>query len=459
MERLYNGVFRVDWPCMANVRRIDQGALPMVLDMNRTGVLVDPDHFRRLGAELGEKARLVEADIARMVGRPVNPNSGDQVAALLFGDLKLEPPHGGKLTKTGARMSVDDDVLSSLLAHHPVVEKIVRGRELTKIKGTYCDAFPLHVCPDGRIRTTFKMYTARTGRLASENPNLQNVGVRTEEGRQVRAGFIARPGCVLSSHDLSQIEMVWAAELSQDPVMMEVYAQGQDLHVRTACALFGLDYDRISGLWRRYKKDELTGRELEEMREFEIYKRLPAKTLGFAILYGVTAQSLQVQILVAGGPLLTVEECDDYIRRWFELFEGVRVWLELQYSRVRRYGMNWTAFGRPRVIPEIHSALQGVRNKALRQAGNHPDQGSAGDHLKLAMAEIQDGPVTYFRSYPGVVCDPVLQIHDELIFELSREIVDDFNPWVATIMQTAVRPMGVRVKSSCMTAPDWGSLK
>jgi DNA polymerase-1 len=302
------------------------------------------------------------------------------------------------------------------------------------------------------------MYATRTGRLASENPNLQNIPMRSEDGRQIRAGFMASPGCVLSSLDLSQIEMVWAAELSQDHIMMEVYAAGQDLHVRTACALFRLDYERVAPLWARYKKGELTGDTLAEMRDFETNKRLSAKTLGFAVLYGVTPRGLGPQILAAGGPLFTEDECADYIRLWFALFSGVRDWLELQYSRVRRYGMNWTAFGRPRIIPEIHSTLQGVRNAALRQAGNHPDQGTAGDHLKLAMAEIMDGPVEYYRGL-GVPCDPLLQVHDELIFDLDPAIAEEFNSWAGDIMCNAVRPMAVRVKYSAAVADNWGGLK
>lgn len=461
LERLYNGAFRIDRPCPANVRRIDMGALPMVLEMNRRGMMVDVGHFRRLGERFEAGYEELVGRIESLAGWRCNPSSGDQVARLLFDELKLQVPGGGRMTKSQSRLSTDDETLSSLLAQHEVVGLICKARELRKLKGTYCDPIPSFVGPDGRVRTTLKMYTARTGRLSSEEPNLQNIPVRSEEGRLIRAGFVAAPGRVLVSHDLSQIEMVWAAELSGDGIMREVYERGEDLHTRTACALFRLDYEATRPLWAKYKKGELEKgtREWESMRSFEMDKRLPAKTLGFAILYGVTPQGLQTQILAAGGPLFAVEECESYIARWFDLFGGVREWMELQYSRVRRYGMTWTALGRPRLIPEIRSALEGVRNKALRQAGNHPIQGTAGDHLKLAMAEILDGPVAYFRSYSGVVCDPLLQIHDELIFELTPDIVDDFNLWVSEIMRRAVRPMSVAVGSSCSTADNWGGLK
>lgn len=460
MIRLYNGVFRIDRPFLANARRIDQGMLPMVLEMNRTGIKASPSHFRRLGEEFAARYDDTCSQIATLAGRPVNPISGDQVAALLFDELKLEPPAGGRMTESQSRLSTGDEILCAMLDQHPVVRLITDARELDKLKGTYCDPIPGFISPtDGRVRTTFKIYTARTGRLSSEEPNLQNIPVRGEDGRKIRAGFIADTGKILVSHDLSQIEMVWAAELSRDRVMMEVYSLGQDLHVRTACALFRLDYDHIAPLWKQYKKGELTGPLYEEMRDFELNKRLPAKTLGFAVLYGVTPKGLRLQILAAGGPSLTEEECAEYIRRWFDLFSGVYDWMQTQYARARRYGMTWTALGRPRNILEVYSALGGVRNQGLRQAGNTPVQGTAGDHLKLAMAEIWDGPVQYFRSFPGVTCDPLLQVHDELIFELSPEIVDDFNQWTSYIMCTAVRPMEVTVKSSAVAADNWGDLK
>jgi DNA polymerase-1 len=352
---------------------------------------------------------------------------------------------------------MDDDVLSALLAAHPVVRLMSDYREVSKLRSTYTGPLPGYAGSDGRVRTTLKMNVARTGRLASEKPNLQNVSVRTEDGRQVRAGFISRPGCVLVSHDLSQIEMVWAAELSQDSLMCEVFHKGQDIHVRTACGLFRLDYDRIAGLWKQYKAGTLQGAEHSEMRDFEINRRLPSKTLGFAVLYGVTPAGLQMQILAAGGPYWTIEECEGFIQRWFDLFGGVADWLERQHARARRYGMVWTAFGRVRQIPEAGSALQGIVSAGLRMAGNMPDQGSAGDHLKLAMAELCM-LVDYYRSLPGVVCEPLLQIHDELVFEVSREIADEFNPQVAHVMAHAV-PMSMPVKSSYSVSGNWGGLK
>ena len=244
MTRLYNGVIRIDAPCPANVLRIDLGAMPMVMEMNRHGILISPARFAALDRDLSYKEAANLADIESLIGQPVNPNSGDQVSKLLFSELALESPLGPKMTRKRTRPSCDDDILASLLTAHPVVPLIRAGRELTKLRGTYTQKLPLMAWPDGRIRTTFRLTVARTGRMASENPNLQNIGSATEDGRRVRGCFIAPTGCVLGAIDLAQIELVWGAELSGDPVMTEALDLGQDLHVKTACAMFRLDTPR-----------------------------------------------------------------------------------------------------------------------------------------------------------------------------------------------------------------------
>lgn len=459
MTRLHNGVIRVDAPCPANVLRIDQGAMPLVMEMHQRGILISPARFTALDADLALKEAANLAAIESLIGYPVNPSSGDQVSKLLFSELALESPLGPRMTKKRTRPACDDDILASLLTAHPVVPLIRAGRELTKLRGTYTKKLPLMAWPDGRIRTTLRMNVARTGRLSSEDPNLQNIPVATEDGCRIRSCFVSRPGCVLGAIDLSQIEMVWAAELSGDPTMREVYTLGQDLHVRTACALFQLDHAHIAPLWKQYKSNELAGAELAEMRDFEINKRLPSKTLGFAVLYGVTPQGLQAQILAAGGPLLTLDECESYIRAWYDTFNGVRSWMGLQHSRVQRYGMNWTAFGRHRLISEAMSAVPRVRAGGLRQAGNHPIQGSSGDQLKIGMAAIMP-LVRYYRAFgPAIVCNPLLQVHDELLFELTPDIAPDFLEDCRTILCGCVRPMAVPVRASVAIADDWAGLK
>lgn len=459
MTRLYNGVVRVDAPCPLNVLRVDLGAMPMVEEMNRTGILIDKAKFAALDLELAGKELAAQDAIETMVGWRCNPNSGDQVARLVFGELGLESPLGLKMTRLRRRPAVDDDILASLLAAHPVVPLIRAGRELSKLRGTYTQKLPLMAWPDGRIRTTIRMNVARTGRMASEEPNLQQTPIMTEEGRRIRSCFVAPPGRVLGAIDLSQIEMVWAAELSGDTVMAEVFRLKQDLHVRTACPLFKLDYARILALWTHYKADELEGAALAEMRDFEMTKRLAAKHLGFGVLFGITPEGLQAGILAAGGPLFTPAECASYILGWFDFFAGVRDWTRVQYSRAQRWGMVWTAFGRWRLVGEAMSAVPRVRSTGLRQAQATPIQGSAGDHLKLSMAEIIPLVHYYRHMFPNCTCLPILQIHDELLFELSPDIATDFLEEARSIMVNAVRPMSVPVRASISVAGDWGGLK
>jgi len=295
--------------------------------------------------------------------------------------------------------------------------------------------------------------------MASEDPNLQNVSVSTEDGRRVRGCFVAPPGHVLGAIDMSQIEMVWACELSGDSTMLEVFNLNQDLHVRTACSLFRLDYNRVAALWSRYKAGELGGMALAEMRDFEMSKRLAAKHLGFGVLFGISPEGLQAGILAAGGPLFTPVECLSYILGWFDLFAGVRDWTQTQYARAQRYGMVWTAFGRWRLVSEAMSAVPRVRSAGLRQAQATPIQGSAGDHLKLGMAAIMPPVYYYRRMFPNCVCLPLLQIHDELVFELSPDIAQDFLEEARSILVSAVRPMTVPVRASIGVADDWAGLK
>jgi len=452
-------VVRVDAPCPANVLRIDLGAMPFVLEMHRNGILIDKSRFAALDLALADKELATQDAIEAMIGWRVNPSSGDQVARLLFGELELESPLGPKMTRLRRRPAVDDDILSSLLAAHPVVPLIQEGRSLTKLRGTYTQKLPLMAWPDGRIRTTLRMNVARTGRMASEDPNLQNIPIMSEDGARIRGCFVASPGHVLGAIDLSQIEMVWACELSGDPIMAEVFHLKQDLHVRTACSLFRLDYDRILRLWTRHKAGELAGAELAEMRDFEMGKRLAAKHLGFGVLFGISPEGLQAGILAAGGPLFTPVECATYILGWFDIFAGVRDWTRLQYSRAQRWGMVWTAFGRWRLVGEAMSAVPRVRSTGLRQAQATPIQGSAGDHLKLGMAEIMPLVYYYRHTFPNCACLPVLAIHDELLFELSPDIAQDFLEEARSILVGAVRPMSVPVRASIAMADEWGGLK
>ena len=456
MIRLSNGCrFPMPRPSLVNVRRLDMACLPWILQANRNGILIDPAHFSKLDAEMAIDQTRIGSEINSAVGHPLNPESGDQVAHLLFDELGLS--HAGmRKTPTGDRFSTEADVLSGLRGQHPLVDMILDHRELSKLRSTYTIPLPRQAGPDGRVRTTFKATTARTGRLASESPNLQNIPVRGDWGLKIRSGFVARPGCVLVSSDLSQIEMRMAAHESHDPNLCKVFWDGLDIHTFTAINIFHLVAEEILGLIAAEVAGTLTPLQAKALKEFKFKYRLPAKTLGFATLYGVTGKGLQLQILEAGGPLLSVEDCDYYIERWFAVYSMVRAWMEVQYGHGRRYGMTWDQFGRHRFVPEVKSVIGRVIGDGLRQAGNHPIQGGAQGIIKVAMFE-QLALMEYFRSFHEV-CDPLLQIHDETIFECGRAIADDFAGMSQAVMSTCV-PLDVPVLASGDVAENWGALK
>ena len=260
---------------------------------------------------------------------------------------------------------------------------------------------------------------------------------------------------ILAAIDLSQIEMVWAAHLSRDPIMMDIFNRGEDIHTRTALATFRLPAS--AACCRGLDPCPRGGGDKCGWPHFKSRYRLPAKTLGFGVLYGVTPAGLILQIAAAGGPRWEIPESEDFIRQWFGVYEGIHRWMELQHARARRYGMVWDAFGRIRRIPEVYSVHRGVVNAGLRQAGNQPVQASAQGTIKLAMAEVV-GLIQEYQACPGVICWPLLQIHDELLFELSTDIAEDFTQRAHGIMVN-VCPLNIPVRAGMDIGDRWGDLK
>lgn len=457
-------VQEVDGPCPTQVRRIDLGCLPMLDQMHTHGIQVDKGHFKRLEGKLDIRLGDIERDICTLVDDEYpgfNPGSPDQVAELVFDRLKLKLPGRERRLKSG-RNTTDDETLTSLIPQHPVVKLVLDHREISKLLTTYVRPMPLMVDEDGRLRTIFKPTRARTGRLASgdrsqKKPNLQNIPTRGDWGAEVRNGFVAPKGRVLVSLDLSQIEMRLAAHLSGDRAMCEVFILGLDIHTQTAIAMFRLVPTDILPLLQADVENRLTPDQAAALKYFKHQYRLPAKTLGFGVLYGVSPIGLQKQVLAAGGPLLSDAECEDYITRWFAAYPLIKRWMALQYQRMRRYGMVWTMFGRVRLIPEAKSSIPAVVSAGDREAGNHGVQGSAADMIKIDMAEI-DPICNYFNSYEDEACLPLLQVHDELIFECTRGIAEEFSQWGREVMRTCV-PLIVPVDSSADMAEAWGLLK
>jgi len=458
MVRLPNGCrFPMPRPSVVNVRRLDMGCLPVVEEMNRTGIMVDVRYFQSLDQELAQAEQELGARIDALAGRHINPESGPQVATLLFRDLGLTHP-AMRLTPSGDRYSTDQNVLAALKPRHPLVGMILDHRELRKLRTTYTGPLQRSADSDGRVRTRLKLTATRSGRLASEDPNLQNIPVRGDWGRRIRGGFVSAPGCLLVSCDLSQIEMRVTAHESGDSALRRLFTEGLDIHTQTAIALFGLAGERISGLLALESAGALTAADAAELKEFRFRYRLPAKTLGFAVLYGVTPSGLQLQIMAAGGEPLDLAECEKYIQSWFRAYPKVRDWMELQYGRARRYGLVWDFFGRHRYVPEVRSVHARVRSEGLRQAGNHPVQAGAQAIIKTAMFEQARLMEEFRRRYPREICRPLLQIHDETIFECSRPIAEEFANRSRAIFESAV-PLEVPVLSSATVADNWGELK
>ena len=470
-QRLYNGVRVLDHPCLPNVRRLDNGALPMIWEYHKHGIHLDKAHFTSLSAKLAAKAVDLAREIESLAGKPLNHNSGDQVAELVFGTLglKVRRADGPKMTSTGKRQMVDDEVLMGLKDQHPIVNKILLARQADKLKGTYVDKLPEMADVDGRLHTTYRHTVAATGRLSSEDPNLQNIPTRTADGLEIRKGFHATHDsagrqCVLASLDYSQIEMVMAGHYSEDKILLKAFADQSDIHTLTAIAAFKVaNPDHVLGLCRK-AMDEEAGKPVQwldgeqaEWKTFKSKKRLPAKTVGFGILFGQSAQGAQGNIVAQGGPYMELEEVEDIIQGWFNLYAGVTYWMETQYFRAQKYGMVWDLFGRIRRIIEAQSALRRIRQEGFRQAGNMPIQGGAQGIIKLAMAALMP-TVRYYQKFKDTRCWPLLQIHDELIFELSPHIHEEFCAIAQDVMQGVIQ-LRAPVKVSWGVAERWGDLK
>jgi len=362
---------------------IELPLIPVLVAMEWSGVLIDRELLGEIGREFSTELARLEHAIHAAAGVDFNINSTPQLRAILFDKLQLPVL---KRTKTGA--STDADVLEQLAAAgHDVPRVLLEYRELSKLKSTYIDALPGYVHPDtGRIHTSFNQVGAATGRLSSAEPNLQNIPVRTQRGGTIRRAFVAAPGCRLLTADYSQIELRLLAHLSGDAAFVEAFERGGDIHRQTAGLIFGVGSDQVTA----------------EMRA-------RAKTINFATIYGQGPFALARQLGI------TQDEARDFIRRYFERFAGVRAWLDHTVEEARRRGYVETLFGRRRYIPELKDRSFSVRAFGERTATNSPLQGSAADLIKVAMVRIHRR-----LGQQGLGGRMVLQVHDELVFEVPE---------------------------------------
>src|SRR5580700_4655794 len=388
--------------------------------MERTGVRIDSTELARLSQLMeGEIARLT-AEIHTLAGKPFNIASPQQLGRVLFEDLKLPAPvkYGkGKTTSTAA------DVLEELAADHEIVRKALEFRQLAKLKGTYVDALPALIDPHtGRLHTSFNQTGAATGRLSSSNPNLQNIPIRTELGREIRAAFVPRAGWKLVVADYSQIELRLLAHMSRDAVLVEAFRNGEDIHTRTAAEVLGVPPLMVTPEARRN-----------------------AKAVNFGIVYGISPFGLATSLGIER------READLYIRAYFERYSGVRRWLDQTIAEVRRSGVSVNMFGRRRPIPDMQSRNPNARNFAERTAVNTPLQGAAADLIKLAMIRIDE-------KLRGMQSKMVLQVHDELIFEAPEDEVAQVRALAKAEMES-VRKLDVPLLVDVGVGENWRDAK
>ena len=466
--RLFGGVRYIDAPCPNNVGLLDHNPLPMIADMQTNGIRLDCPQLHALTRRILTRQSEIESQVGRQIGayqylhekhgyQPFKISSRDHLAQLLFEHLKIQGDTLLAHTPTNKRFEVSDDVLALFKKSHPIAELVSEWHSIEKLRNTYSAVLPTMVDSNSRLHTKFNVTVAATGRLSSSEPNLQNIPIRSTLtldhpqdwglGRQIRAAFIASPGCVLVSCDLSQIEMRIAAHGSQDSTMLEVFQRDEDIHAKTACGVFGRDYydvmswDKKSDRFMKWKKEE----------------RAPSKNLGFGVLYGLTAEGLQRNILTESEGEIDWEaaKCQGFIDQFFKLYPGLRSLMDLQYRRARRFGMVWDMFGRVRLVPEAKSAHKRISNEGERKAGNHFEQSSAQGVLKLAMAELIPVVAAFAKSH---TCLSLLQIHDQMIWEVDKRVAEEFGMIGQYTFEHAAPLENVPTLSSLDISDNWGDL-
>jgi len=388
--------------------------------MERTGIRIDGGELKRLSVMMESEIGRLAEEIHALAGRPFNISSPQQLAVVLFDELKLKAPQ----TRTfGKSRSTAADVLDEMAADHEIVRKVLEYRQLTKLKGTYVDALPLLLDPGTqRLHTSFNQAGAATGRLSSSNPNLQNIPIRTELGREIRAAFVPRPGWKLLVADYSQIELRLLAHMSEDQLLVDAFRSGEDIHTRTASEVLGVPPLMITPDARR-----------------------SAKAVNFGIVYGISGFGLAQQLGIPRA------EAEKYIRNYFARYTGVKKFIEETIAEVRKTGVTRTLFGRERPIPDINSRNPNSRGFAERTAVNSPLQGTAADLIKLAMVRID-------RELAAMQSKMLLQVHDELVFECPPGETGALTALVKREME-GVRELKVPLVADVGVGDNWRDAK
>ena len=390
------------WPLFSDV---EMPLIPVIVDMQRRGVKLDVQMLAGMSRQFGQRLGELQTQIEGHIGHPVNISSTQQLSVALFDEIGLSLP--GMRRGQSGHYSTAADVLGKLKGLHPVVDLILEHRQLSKLKGTYVDALPALVNPrTGRVHTSYNQAGAATGRFSSSNPNLQNIPVRTDLGREIRRAFVAEEGWLLLAADYSQVELRILAHISGDPTMLAAFARGEDIHASTAAAIYGVPLDQVTPQQRRV-----------------------AKTTNFAISYGVTGYGLSERTE------LTQQEADAFIQTYFRTYPRIQEYIDETRALAQKQGYVETLLGRRRYFPELGTqaaAQHSVREQAYRMAINAPIQGTAADILKVAMRDLW-----HRLADRGLRSRMILQVHDELVLEVPEEELPAVAPLVRETMEGA----------------------
>lgn len=449
---LYSGITTPGRPDLENIRKLDLLPIPMIRRMQRYGMAIDIPYLNGITADLEREMKDLRDEIACEIPpesldnfvaasndiedwSPINVESGDQLATLLFDILHIGRGKELKRTAGGDRISTGKKQLEVLKREHPVVQLILDYRERSKLKSTYTSKLPKiakfhpkssccpicelsHPVDTWRVHTEITTTRTDTGRFASKNPNLQNIPARTKLGRKVREGFIATPGTRLLSRDFSQIELRLLAHMANEDNLIHIFRHHLDPHIMTAMRAFNIS---------------------DKSKVDKMLHRAPCKNVNFGIVYGLTETGLYDQMAVtyavAGIPLpafITVDWCADFIRQWYGLYPGVEPYMENQHYRARRYGIVWDLFGRIRRVPEVRSVHTWIQSAGLRQSGNMPIQATCAELMKLAMGEVEEHLPPSAQS--GIWAWPLMTIHDELLVEVEEDWVESVDELIGWIM-------------------------
>lgn len=410
----------------AVLRDIEGPLLPVLIRMEMEGIAIDTSSLKSIGDELQLQIDALAASIQQHAGTPFNIASPKQLGQILFDHLGLDEK--AKKTKTG-QYKTDEQTLATFEGKHPIIGDILAWREATKLKSTYLDALPTHLVPEtGRIHTHFHQLVAATGRLASSDPNLQNIPVRSEAGRKIRKAFVPRKSQIsnlkfeILSCDYSQIELRVMAALAEDATMIAAFQHGEDIHTTTAAKVFGVAAEAVTGAMRR-----------------------TAKMVNFGIIYGISAFGLSQRLAIPRA------EAAGIIDAYFREYPAIREFMDRTINQARTDGYVATLTGRRRSFPDLLSSNQNLRSNAERAAINTPIQGTAADMIKLAMIKIDD--LLREGSYQTRM---LLQVHDELVFDLALPEQADLVPKILHLMKTALPlPNGVPIEVESGTGPSW----